>query len=146
MKSMDTRRFRMRQAPRLLRFGDPNVSVLSASGTWDTVTLANTQRTIFRDGFSAIAPLGTNRDGRIDAADGAVAGWSIRRDLNADGVIGANETRLAQASDLRVWRDFGAPKTAAPTAATRPMPKGARAARRSWSVPYSPLATQCFLP
>jgi hypothetical protein len=77
-----------------------------ASGTWDTVTLANTQRTIFRDGFSAIAPLDTNRDGRIDATDGAVAGWSIRRDLNADGVIGANETRLAQASDLRIWRDL----------------------------------------
>ena len=67
------------------------------------MTLANTQRTIFRDGFSAIAPLDTNRDGRIDASDGAVAGWSIRRDLNADGVIGANETRLAQASDLRIW-------------------------------------------
>jgi hypothetical protein len=76
-----------------------------ASGAWDTVTLANTQRTIFRDGFSAIAPLDTNRDGRIDASDGAVSGWSIRRDLNADGVIGANETRLAQASDLRIWRD-----------------------------------------
>jgi hypothetical protein len=76
-----------------------------ATGIWDTVTLANTQRTIFRDGFSAIAPLDTNRDGRIDASDGAVAGWSIRRDLNADGVIGENETRLAQASDLRIWRD-----------------------------------------
>jgi len=105
MKSMNTRRFQMRQAPKLLRFGDPKVPVLSDSGTWDTVTLANTQRTIFRDGFSAIAPLDTNRDGRIDASDGSVAGWSIRRDLNADGVIGANETRLAQASDLRIWRD-----------------------------------------
>ncbi len=76
-----------------------------ASGLWDTVTLANSQRTIFRDGFRAIAPLDTNRDGRIDASDGAVAGWSIRRDLNGDGVIGANETRLAQSSDLRIWRD-----------------------------------------
>ena len=76
-----------------------------ASGLWDTVTLANSQRTIFRDGFSAIAPLDTNRDGRIDATDGAVAGWAIRRDLNGDGVIGANETRLAHASDLRIWRD-----------------------------------------
>jgi hypothetical protein len=104
----------MRQAPRL-RFGDPK-PVLSATGTRDTVTLANTQRTIFRDGFSAIAPLDTNRDGRIDASDGAVSGWSIRRDLNGDGSIGANETRLAQASDLRIWRDFGAPKTAAPAA------------------------------
>ncbi|MFN9123297.1 MAG: hypothetical protein ACK5X5_16090, partial [bacterium] len=70
------------------------------------MTLANTQRTIFRDGFSAIAPLDTNRDGRIDATDGAVSGWSIRRDLDGDGVIGASETRLAQASDLRIWRDL----------------------------------------
>ena len=92
----------MRQAPRLLRSGDPKVPVLSATGTRDTVTLANTQRTIFRDGVSAVAPLDTNRDGRIDMTDGSVAGWSIRRDLNADGSIGANETRLAQASDLRM--------------------------------------------
>ncbi len=77
-----------------------------ASGLWDTVTLANSQRTIFRDGFRAIAPLDTNRYGRIDASDGVVAGWSIRRDLNGDGVIGANETRIAQASDLRIWRDL----------------------------------------
>jgi hypothetical protein len=77
-----------------------------ASGLWDTVTLANSQRTIFRDGFSAIAPLDTNRDGCIDATDGAGAGWSIRRDLNGDGVIGANETRLAQSSDLPIWRDL----------------------------------------
>ena len=116
IKSLDTRRFRMRQAPRLLRSGDPKVPVLPATGTRDTVTLANTQRTIFRDGVSAVAPLDTNRGGRIDTTDDSVAGWSIRRDLNGDGSIGANETRLAQASDLRIWRDFGAPKTSAPAA------------------------------
>lgn len=96
----------MRQVLRCMRFGDPRVPLLLATGTSGTVTLANTRRTIFRDGFSAIAPMDTNRDGRIDAAGGAVAGWSIRRDLDGDGVIGANETRLAQASDLRIWRDL----------------------------------------
>jgi hypothetical protein len=79
-----------------------------ATGTWDTVLLANAQRTIFRDGFSAIAPLDTNRDGRIDAADGAVAGWSIARDVNGNGTIEAGETRLATITDLRVWRDLNA--------------------------------------
>jgi hypothetical protein len=127
----------MRQAPRL-RLGDPK-PVLSATGTWDTVTLANTQRTIFRDGFSAIAPLDTNRDGRIDATDGAVSGWSIRRDLNADGVIGANETRLAQASDLRIWCDLKITQL-------RRGRKAPRIARSEHPVPQNAFSWRCVRP
>ena len=57
------------------------------------------------NGHAAFAPLDTNADARVDAADGDVTAWQIRRDLNNDGTVGLTETRAARADDVRIWRD-----------------------------------------
>jgi Ca2+-binding RTX toxin-like protein len=57
------------------------------------------------DGFAAIAPLDTNGDGVVDAADGPLDAWLVKRDLDGDGIIDEDEARPASFADLVLWRD-----------------------------------------
>ena len=59
-----------------------------------------------KDGFSAIAPLDTNADGKIDITDTPVSAWQIAFDVNGDGIIATGETRALQFTDLMVWQDI----------------------------------------
>ena len=60
--------------------------------------------TLAKDGFSAIAPLDTNADGKIDSTDTPVEAWQIAFDVNGDGIITTGETRALAFTDLMVWQ------------------------------------------
>lgn len=57
------------------------------------------------DGFTAIAPLDTDQDNKVDANDGALAAWQISADADGDGIVALEEERGAAFADLKLWRD-----------------------------------------
>jgi Ca2+-binding RTX toxin-like protein len=65
--------------------------------------LPNGQKAV--DGFAALAPLDTNADGKVDAADAPLDAWQVVRDIDDDGFVAPGEKRAAEFSDLLLWRD-----------------------------------------
>lgn len=57
------------------------------------------------DGFAALAPLDTNQDGAVDAADAPLEAWQVVRDLDDDGLALPTELGGASYADLKLWRD-----------------------------------------
>ncbi|HLE56330.1 MAG TPA: calcium-binding protein, partial [Rhodothermia bacterium] len=57
------------------------------------------------NGFTAIAPLDTNGDRRIDANDLPLDVWQIPADVDGDDIVGQDEMRGATFGDLQLWRD-----------------------------------------
>lgn len=57
------------------------------------------------DGFAALAPLDTNQDGSVDAADAPLDAWQVAQDLDDDGLTLPTELGGASFADLKLWRD-----------------------------------------
>lgn len=57
------------------------------------------------DGFAAMAPLDTNMDGSVDAADAPLDAWQVAQDLDDDGLALPTELGGASFAELKLWRD-----------------------------------------